>query len=195
MLIINVSLILKLLNIHNLSNELKSENNSLANQISANVEIINNIYEDDGFSLNGALALFDVNNIEHHLKDIVDGNKLILYLPMWGCDLCIEDHLALIENRPNKFEKSDVIVITSFESQSQFRMFVKANKFENIFNLKKSSFGFKSEETALFSLFILDNNLITHHFYTPSRHLPHISELFFDKAFTYINNAKQNFKN
>ncbi|HRW61983.1 MAG TPA: hypothetical protein P5132_00775 [Bacteroidales bacterium] len=136
--------------------------------------------------------LLDKHNKSIHLKSIMDSLPcLFLYVPMQGCEKCVDDIIVLIKefSDTNKIHKVKILV-----RSPNFRSFL-AVYGNNGINIEafyvQEELGLKLEQFDTPFLFLSDSSLYTDHFFLLDKNIPEINQFYIEKVFSLVSDVEE----
>jgi len=135
------------------------------------------------------VSLLNTNNQSLYLNTILDTiPSLFLYVPLAGCDKCVEDIFDLIKKEVSLNKKN--IKVCLLVKSPNFRSFL-ANQFEigtNIeaYYIDKGWLGLEIEHLDTPFLFMADQSFRANCFFLVDKNLPEINEYYLKKIFSTL---------
>lgn len=90
----------------------------------------NRIYEvsRNGIPYPPDLYVTDVQGNRKMIKDIVNGNRLVLRYSELNCGVCVEEQIKALNQYANSIGVDNILLLTTYQSEIYMRRFKKANK-------------------------------------------------------------------
>jgi len=131
--------------------------------------------------------LLNKYNESVYLNSIMDTLPvLFLYVPMQGCEKCIEDIIALIYEFPDNKKVSRVKILIKSPNFRSFLAVYGNNKINIEAFYVQDELGLKLEQFDTPFLFLSDSNLKADHFFLLDKNIPDINRFYIEKVFSLL---------
>lgn len=138
---------------------------------------INDCIVYDGFPVSD-IDLVNAAGKTLKLKDIVESEKLVIYLPNISCNTCTIGEIEIIESVFSEQQKKNIILISNFTNNREIKIFEKESSIKTFGVFKSKDFP-NSELTNKIVLFMVSDLLQGQCVFLPQIDNSKLSELYY----------------